>query len=1258
MVHTPIIGSGRVVEGNAELVTRKNDFNAHVEGGGFRHTANTIDIAALPHITSTNLQGALSQLNNNLVGLTYTTIGDGVNSVGDFTVSDNLTVSDCFALAFASGQLSSGGCILMKPGVYVFNETVTLPVGVSVLGTNGSTILSAGYGLIIGSKAMFVAPSVPTMIINKTQSTEWNSDGYSINNFSNLTFVDNYTTNYTVDPPIYPNLASTTSGAFIQITNSSKIKVYNCTVIGKSKDSINSLTTSITSNFIKLYDNFPGTGFSVDIQNCIIHGVQKVLSTIGTTNSANNKITIKNNKIWCFSKETNIDSTIEFTPCDAEFVGNNIKYETMIYDNNIPAELKGYCFHSVGAANATVNIIINNNTLNINSINKNTLTHIIYIDNGNDQICKINNNCVNGVTESDWYITIGDGINSIGDINGSNSLNLLSNLFPNSISAYKTGNTSNIGDQLTILLRPGNYIIDSTFNVLGLGCKLIGLKENGTLPKITLFNVTSPASITNWTVDVDNYIILGTHLENIHFYSLNNTRIVCPIFFQDNSSNIKNNLIIKNCIFNNVGILPKNLTNSLNPSSIIRSKVIIDNCMLNNTVSNSWITIALDHGNVDYTISNCSTEYSFQGYPVNSLDDDDGSGLPNIIITNCNFTISQMDTNIYDVLAFIDYANININNTIIDISKIPISVNYSSLCALSATQNIIVERSKFIGNNSKCSTLSSGGIGLCISNSLEGNNKEHTIQINENIFTGLLISIIEEPISNNSNVCQNIIIKNNINNFTSNSGSFFCFKHTYSNNILIDLLVSNNIINCTGADESQICHYNTANTCAIIHCYCNEISRANSNVIIENNKIQNVKTSTTTQIAQSSISIHGFHTAKIINNTICMTKNVAGVNGYVIDCQMIGTTLDINSSTYINGNFIEYNANAVLNANIVVPIYVKNINYSNITNNTILLSNNNINISNYIRVFSDPEYPNKIDGIIENNTFSNTLRYDNIIQVKEVLGHDETKVNDSRIRICNNKNQKAKFDISCTQFKQYGFNTTSPSCTLLMKDIDIIEARSSSLNNNRKASRIIQSGSYGKGDIASWSDLPSGLYYTNHWKGGPNTNTNASDPMIEDSSSGSHYQNQILIPLSGLPKDCEILNIDIPVYFKNLSSTDLTVMTSASWIFGNSVTNSGITQYYMTDTDTGSLWNGNINIPLSRSSSSQQTLQYNRFNTTNQPTTPAANTNESWIADSSTKLISNPDMYILLSITRSINGDAIEHLLAFAIPYTRVTIRY
>ena len=293
MSRKPYIGTGRLLENDGELVTRKQDFNSHSEGGGFRHTADMVDMnpPLANSLAADNVQDTLENFQNYLQGLNYVTIGDGTTSFGDFTVGtvDTPTVYDCFIASFALPQLARGGVILMKPGVYVFHQTVELPIGVSILGHAGATILSSGAGLVIGGKPMFKTPGVPNMIISKLTGapfTEWKSDGYAPTMFLNLMFVDNYVfvadgDPYPANPPAY---LKETNSAFIQMIYDSKVIIRDCSVIGKAIQGANEANTTVTTQFVRLYDSVPTLeGAFLDIQNCNIQAIL-YLNQIGILN--------------------------------------------------------------------------------------------------------------------------------------------------------------------------------------------------------------------------------------------------------------------------------------------------------------------------------------------------------------------------------------------------------------------------------------------------------------------------------------------------------------------------------------------------------------------------------------------------------------------------------------------------------------------------------------------------------------------------------------------------------------------------------------------------------------------------------------------------------------------------------------------------------------------------------------------------------------------------------------------------------------
>ena len=142
-------GSGREKEGGF-LATHKQDFNAHVTGGDWRHGATDIDME--PIITSlggATVQQTLENLSAFIVseGSGFISIGkaDGYDgyAAGVYNVGTPATplLADAFAAAFADKRLQNGGAVLVLAGTYALLSTVSVPPGITIMGELAGTII-------------------------------------------------------------------------------------------------------------------------------------------------------------------------------------------------------------------------------------------------------------------------------------------------------------------------------------------------------------------------------------------------------------------------------------------------------------------------------------------------------------------------------------------------------------------------------------------------------------------------------------------------------------------------------------------------------------------------------------------------------------------------------------------------------------------------------------------------------------------------------------------------------------------------------------------------------------------------------------------------------------------------------------------------------------------------------------------------------------------------------------------------------------
>lgn len=146
MARQPRIGSSRLQEGG-QLATHKQDFNAHVEGGGFRHTADNIDMnPQLSQFPADTVQETLQLIaslsaseGSGFISIGKTT-SDGY-AVGSYNVTDTVDLETALQNAFADSRLQNGGIVLILAGTYRINNTVQVPPGITIMGDGPGTVV-------------------------------------------------------------------------------------------------------------------------------------------------------------------------------------------------------------------------------------------------------------------------------------------------------------------------------------------------------------------------------------------------------------------------------------------------------------------------------------------------------------------------------------------------------------------------------------------------------------------------------------------------------------------------------------------------------------------------------------------------------------------------------------------------------------------------------------------------------------------------------------------------------------------------------------------------------------------------------------------------------------------------------------------------------------------------------------------------------------------------------------------------------------
>ena len=537
MVRYPFTGPATEIQDRGRLGVYKQDFNAHQDGTGFRQAANTIDmVPTLPKFSGATVQDVLDGMDIFLsTGVVYYTIGDGVNSLGVVNVGDAVTptIEDCFTAALASPNISNNkGVIFLKSGTYNFVSSITLPAGISVFGEIGGTLLNATT-----SNPIFITSECANQSIGANPTVY--ADGHQVIKFYNLTFFDGLNST--------PKLGSS---EFIKCNRGSNIEVERCSFFGKSNTSNNA-----TTKYCIYFDNLSSSSYAslLSVKNSYFYGVQTVVDFYANS-STNNRLEFRNNRVW-FSGQiggaTNRAlSAVSFIACDATLCNNDF---TVGINASLYTTKSCFCCFDPGSSTLNKNLIITGNTLNTVAQTLTNLkdpnNNLIREDNSGLKYIRslISGNIIGGSSDSNsWYVVIGDGAKTIGDINGEFAIQQF-------LKNYIIDRTDATHGHITLFIKPGSYTItDDSFKLAAtsIDYKLIGLSENGNLPTITLA-YTSP------NAGAENNVIFGSHIENLYFKAnlyYYRIKLKSSNVNPDSRVNYFANLIAKNCAFHNCGI--------------------------------------------------------------------------------------------------------------------------------------------------------------------------------------------------------------------------------------------------------------------------------------------------------------------------------------------------------------------------------------------------------------------------------------------------------------------------------------------------------------------------------------------------------------------------------------------------------------------------------------------------------------------------------------------------------------------------------
>lgn len=1151
----------RQVEPPGRLTTSRLDFYNHTVGLDFRHKADQIDMNPVlnfapvvpPDITT--VQGTLEAMLNLIKnGNDFVSIGDGYQSMGTYTITDGYAdVEECFAAAFDALRFNHyGGIILLKSGLYNFTRTVPVPAGISIFGEIGGTVINATIDLPV-----FEFLECPDTIVNYAHlppPSTISVDGYQANKLCNLTFIDNYQGPSAV-------LTSATS-CFILLQNGSNVEVDRCTFLGKYEGT--GVVGTTTRNVFYMDVNATDYNTLLCVQNSSIFCTQKIIDYTADLTKSGNKLIFNHNKVWCsgvIGALTLPDaSIISSYPCDIQACNNDVNFGFDIA--NKTALCFVYCYQS--ASYMQTIMIVGNSLKNVNGGNNyNNIFRIpATLVGGHNLRCIITSNTCFGYNDSDpLQIVVGDGENTIGDINGIRALEYIYDSFMMPLDP-SDADISKQHEQVTIYLKFGSYIIEDYFTNSdeSLPYRLIGVPHDGNLPTITL-SATAPAAN-------GQMVYLGNYFENINFVADGSYMYyICPngYYVKPDSRQIYvKDVFFKNCTFNCCGIYFSNaaIATDTNYNGIIS----VENCHFRivDSLSNATYRFAIfmNLPNYKLIVKNCSTKNPFYGQFVH-VEPNSTYCNNDVVIEECYIDCyGTGDPIIGSIIEFGDVAmsygirSINIINNIISIANGTTNIPWFSVMAIT---NLPLTQL-----NAECNIIGNTFIGYDTSDFLGSTYLIgfQRINIQNNVVRACPVGFYVDLSTADTNLYPyNINIKNN--NYIASTNSYaFCSVNTLLSAPSLELpgvinICDNNIdMTLKGNDSNRFPTLYSLFNASYIGVIFVDVAEASVN--ISGNYICPFKTDQAT-VDEAAICCLNHKSVNISKNTIDLkTLNISRYISSIYCGQSVYNATN-DYSVKITENKITHRGGGVS------PTDEHEKGIYTASNRFVTIEENQITgiASSGMTRFIHAQMSTTVSciGTICHNTiYSDTGAHEDdasIIYMEEGL----VTYNVCKMTVNNNKGQKYYKDINCYEFIPYGCNSLHIVTPVFVKNDGYPECTAAVLANDKSDLFYLSDHSnlnFAKQmDIATavpaWG-LDRGLYYTNATAFPVIDLGYPLDAICENTGGEPRlgYKHQTLIPIH-IDDFVRLIDIDIPIYIYSDTTSTVDFIASASLVIANTV---------------------------------------------------------------------------------------------------------
>jgi hypothetical protein len=272
------------------LSTDRYDFQKHITGVAFRHTADQIDINPPVSILGTNystVSTALTELAllSSGAGEGFISVPNGYDTYHNSDTTPNTPYDatvpslDGFLNSLLNNisnplhhRIRDGGIVLIPAGTYTIANTVNVPAGITLLGE--------GFGTKLINQTTAGAPMFQIQAANRIPDSGVDANTQFMfaqeTKFFNLVIADNFVEPKFLGDTSY-QVPQNTTGPLVQVEEGANFTCDSVKFLGKTTYSGASVV-AVSAFPVGLDPSFPvATGTTITIQNCTIDGFSEAV---------------------------------------------------------------------------------------------------------------------------------------------------------------------------------------------------------------------------------------------------------------------------------------------------------------------------------------------------------------------------------------------------------------------------------------------------------------------------------------------------------------------------------------------------------------------------------------------------------------------------------------------------------------------------------------------------------------------------------------------------------------------------------------------------------------------------------------------------------------------------------------------------------------------------------------------------------------------------------------------------------------------